>query len=327
MRTLSLLLLIFIFSAACKEEKNIAYTDPGKLLALNTGTVAESERLSHGVLQTIDNFPSKHVRRRSIYVWLPVDYYSKPSKHAVLYMHDGQMLFDPETTWNKQEWGVDETLTKLMLDGIAKNTIVVGIWSHSDTRHSEYFPQKPFESLTQEQKDAVLKTTYNKAPMFKEAPAADSYLKFIVEELKPYIDKNFSTLPDRENTYIAGSSMGGLISMYAVCEYPEIFGGAACLSTHWIGTVNSKNNPLPQAFADYMTQKLPDPATHKFYFDYGTRTLDAFYGPSQLKVDKVMKAKGYTPKNWMTKKFNGHDHSENSWKKRLHIPLTFLLKK
>ena len=112
-----------------------------------------------------------------------------------------------------------------------------------------------------------------------------------------------------------------------MCEYPEVFAGAACLSTHWIGTVNSKKNPIPKAFTDYMSRKLPDPKNHKFYFDYGTRGLDAYYGSPQYKVNKVMKAKGYTSKNWMSRRFKGHSHSENYWKRRLHTPLTFLLKK
>lgn len=324
MRTLSLLIIALLFSTPSKKEKNTTYSPVGKE-SMETPIVT-TEKISSGLLQTI-NFPSKHVRKRNVYVWLPEDYYNNKEKHAVLYMHDGQMLFDPTTTWNKQEWGVDEALSKLIKNGTVKRTIVIGIWNHKDIRHSEYFPQKPLETLKKEQKEAILKTKSDGKPIFKGELMADRYLKFIVEELKPYIDKNFRTLTDQKNTYIAGSSMGGLISMYAMCEYPKVFSGAACLSTHWIGTKSSKNNPIPQVFVSYMTQKLPDPKNHKFYFDYGTRGLDAYYGSPQYKVNKVMKAKGYTSKSWMSRRFKGHDHSENSWKKRLHIPLTFLLKK
>jgi enterochelin esterase-like enzyme len=120
--------------------------------------------------------------------------------------------------------------------------------------------------------------------------------------------------------------MGGLISMYAICEYPQVFGGAACLSTHWPGIFAMEGNPIPGAFVDYMRQHLPDPKTHKIYFDYGDQTLDAMYPPLQKKVDEVMRAKGFSKKNWVTKAFPGDDHSEKSWSKRLGIPLLFLLK-
>jgi hypothetical protein len=85
------------------------------------------------------------------------------------------------------------------------------------------------------------------------------------------------------------------------------------------------DNPMAKAFRKYLSVNLPSPETHKIYFDYGTKTLDAAYEPYQKKVDKLMSAAGYTDKNWMTKKFEGHDHSERSWASRLHIPLTFLL--
>ena len=76
--------------------------------------------------------------------------YSKEKKYSVLYMHDGQMLFDASSTWNKQEWKVDEIVSSLMHSGKIKNTIVVAIWNHSDIRHSDYFPNKPFKTLSDE---------------------------------------------------------------------------------------------------------------------------------------------------------------------------------
>lgn len=153
---------------------------------------------------------------------------------------------------------------------------------------------------------------------------SDDYLKFITEELKPFIDRRYATLPNVESTFIAGSSMGGLISIYAVCEYPEVFGGAACLSTHWIGIFTDENNPFPDAFIEYLHQNLPSPAYHRIYFDYGTETLDALYEPYQLRVDQIMISKGYSSANWQTRKFMGEEHSEEAWRKRLHIPITFL---
>lgn len=121
--------------------------------------------------------------------------------------------------------------------------------------------------------------------------------------------------------------MGGLISMYAICEYPNVFGGATCLSTHWPGIFTVENNPIPEAFVTYLRTNLPYPFNHKFYFDYGDKTLDALYLPLQKKVDEVMKAKGFTHRNWITKFYPADDHSEKSWNRRLNIPLEFLLKK
>ncbi len=81
---------------------------------------------------------------------------------------------------------------------------------------------------------------------------SDEYLKFLVKELKPFVDKNYSTYTDAPHTFMMGSSMGGLISMYAICEYPEVFGGAICMSTHWPGIFVSENNPIPLAFQNYL---------------------------------------------------------------------------
>ncbi|MBC7868394.1 MAG: esterase, partial [Gloeobacteraceae cyanobacterium ES-bin-316] len=158
-------------------------------------------------------------------------------------------------------------------------------------------------------------------------PISDNYLRFLVQELMPFIDIKFSTAKEPKNTFIAGSSMGGLISIYAICEYPEVFGGAACLSTHWPGVFTVDNNPVPAAFINYLQNNLPNPDNHNIYFDYGDQTLDALYPPLQKKVDEVMKAKGFTGKNWVTKFFPGENHSEAAWAKRFTIPLLFLLKK
>jgi enterochelin esterase-like enzyme len=118
--------------------------------------------------------------------------------------------------------------------------------------------------------------------------------------------------------------MGGLISLYAICEYPDVFGGAACLSTHWPGIFAVEGNPIPEAFLNYMRSHLPNPNSHTIYFDYGDQTLDALYPPLQQKVDEVMQEKGFDASNWKTQFFPGKDHSEKSWKERLAIPLQFL---
>ena len=280
-----------------------------------------------GTIRYFEKFASAFVTPRNVAVWLP-DGYSNKEKYAVLYMHDGQMLFDATRTWNKQEWQADETAAKLMAEGKTKKFIIVGIESLAPLRHSNYFPQQPFESLPQKTIDSLYAVSSSVIPpVFGTKVNSDYYLQFIVKELKPFIDKTFSVKTDRSNTFIAGSSMGGLISMYAICEYPNVFGGAACLSTHWPGFYTTENNPIPTAFLKYLKSHLPSPKNHKIYFDYGDQTLDALYAPFQKQADVIMNEKGFTTKNWETKFFPGEDHSEKAWSKRLGIPFAFLLSK
>lgn len=297
------------------------------LLFLTVQHSAQIPKVIGGKIERIADFKSKYVTPRNVDVWLPEDY-SALKKYAVLYMQDGQMLYDPEITWNKQSWNVDDIISGLLKNGEIRNTIVVGVWNDSKLRHFDYFPQKPFESLTAAEKDTV-RTQLTKSGRSDQifSPNSDNYLKFLVKELKPFIDRKYSTYKDKANTFIAGSSMGGLISMYAICEYPKVFGGAACLSTHWTGTFTNKNNPFPESVLKYFNKNLPDPKTHKIYFDCGDQTLDALYPEIQKKVDIIITEAGYTDTNWKTLYFPGENHSEEAWNKRLHIPLEFLLEK
>ncbi len=275
---------------------------------------------SSGTIKSFKNFKSVYIDAKNIDVWLPPNY-NPNKKYAVLYMHDGQMLFDSTTTWNKQEWQVDETLSTLFKEKNIKQCIVVGIYNNGKYRHSEYFPQEPLNLLPSSLKDSIIKDE------LQGKAQADNYLLFITKELKPFIDSTFKTYTNSKNTCIAGSSMGGLISMYAICQYPNIFGAAACLSTHWIGSAKRMNPLIPQAFNTYLQQHLSQLKNHKIYFDYGTVALDALYKVHQQNIDSTMQNAGFTQKNWITKEFVGADHSEKSWSKRLDIPLRFILTK
>ena len=292
-----------------------------------TTTYAQVPTPQQGRIVRHENFPSAHVTPRNVDVWLPAQY-DPQKKYAVLYMQDGQMLFDSTLTWNKQEWGVDETLSQLMLEKKIKDCIVVGIWNGGRSRHAEYFPQKPFESLSASQQEMVYNAyRSNGQSIFFGIPImSDRYLNFLTQELKPFIDKTYATKTDRSNTFIAGSSMGALISLYAICEYPSIFGGAACLSTHWPGLFTMENNPVPGAFFSYLEQSLPSPTRHRIYFDHGTETLDSMYASLQKSVDLIMAKGGYKSKQWLSRSWPGQDHSERSWRGRFALPASFLLK-
>jgi predicted alpha/beta superfamily hydrolase len=147
-----------------------------------------------GSIQRIDSFQSTFVTPRNIDVWLP-EGYDPSKKYAVLYMHDGQMLFDSTQTWNKQAWNVDDVVTDLMSSGRIRDLIIVGIWNGGQTRHQDYFPQKPFEQMSSIDQDTVL-AQLQRAGRTKEVfrPRSDNYLKFIVKELKPYIDRHYLSL-------------------------------------------------------------------------------------------------------------------------------------
>jgi predicted alpha/beta superfamily hydrolase len=170
--------------------------------------------VSAGKVVRYQDFKSVFVDARNVDVWLPASY-NKNKKYAVLYMHDGQMLFDSTQTWNKQEWGVDETISQLKTENKIKDCIVVGIWNGGKSRHIDYFPQKPFEALSRAEQDTLYAANrLNGNSVFSGRVQSDNYLKFLVNELKPFIDKNFSTNKTPIATFIAGSSMGGLISIY-----------------------------------------------------------------------------------------------------------------
>ena len=264
-----------------------------------------------------EDFPSSIVPPRNVEVWLPPNYQQLDAL-PVLYMFDGGGIFHEKRGWGGQGinrgWQVDEVLDSLNKAGTVPEIIVVGIFNIGNLRFQEYMPAQPkdlIESRMAESEEVRYKD-------YKDKPIkSDEQLRFIVEELKPFIDATYKTKKDRNNTFIAGSSMGGLISAYAICEYPEVFGGAACFSTHW--------PPLDGVFLEYIKTNLPDPATHKIYFDHGTEGLDGEYEPFQNIADAAMEARGYEKNvNWMTLKFEGGEHNAISWNARFHIPMEFL---
>jgi enterochelin esterase-like enzyme len=261
-------------------------------------------------------FHSDFVDARNVDIWLPENY-SPKKKYAVLYMHDGQMLYDAGKAWNAREWDVETTLTKLRKEGKIRDVIVVGIYNNGNKRHIEYFPEKAIPYIGEPEHDKLW-------GLLQGAPLADAYLRFLVTELKPFIDKQYSTKTNRKNTFLCGSSMGGLISIYGMCEYPKVFGGAACLSTHWIGHFD-KNEQIPAGLNEYLRKHLPSPSHHKIYFDHGTVGLDANYPEFQKQVDVLVREAGYTKKNFLSLEFPGENHNETYWSARLHIPLAFIL--
>ena len=268
-----------------------------------------------GITGTVERFTatSDLVTSRDVEVWLPPSYPSDSDRHyPVLYMHDGQNLYDPEQSkYAKWDWGIDEALTALIADDHVPEVIVVGIHSDEATRNLDYFPQKVGADHAE-----AFQRDFGQFDL--DQLNADNYLTFLVNELKPKIDATYRTKPERGDTTVMGSSMGGLISLYAISEYPEIFGKAGMVSTHF---------PLGGgALVDYFVDRLPDPQTHRLYFDFGTETLDHNYEGYQDRMDGAVMTAGYKAgDNWTTRKFQDHDHSERAWRNRVHVLLQFLL--
>ncbi len=285
----------------------------------NKGLVVQ--KVSTGKLDVYPNFHSNLIRQRDVAVWMP-EGYAKGQPVDVLYMHDGQQIFDSLATWNHQEWEVDEVMGRLITDNTIRPTIVVAIANIGEDRLVDYFPQKAWNYLGDSEK---AKLDYDKLN-------ADRYLRFIVEELKPFIDREYQPLTTAEHTFVMGSSMGGLISLYAVCEYPQMFGGAGCLSTHVPLILSDElvNNPAAvdrwaAAFRSYVKDKLAMPNTHLIYMDRGSVGLDGLYKPYQDLMDQQFKAQGWDARHFVTIVFEGHQHMEIYWAQRLEQPLKFLL--
>lgn len=282
--------------------------------------------VSRGTLLRV-GLSSEYISERPLDIWLPSTYDGK-RKHAVLYMFDGQMLFDPTTTWNGQEWRVDETLDSLCRKRFILPTVVVAMHNGGAQRNFEYFPQAPAAELQEQFSDSLLleiAQRYGSQEAFE--VQSDAYLKYLVEEVKPLIEANFRVYKDASATAVMGSSMGGLMSMYALGEYPEVFGAALCMSTHWPGGF-APNEQVPNTFLSYMKKHYDPSNGRKIYFDHGTETLDGMYEPFQKKVDALLLDKGYAQgEQWVTKKFPGAAHDEKSWASRLHHPLLFAFAK
>jgi len=279
--------------------------------------------VSKGSIERVSPFNSQFVKSRYLDIWLPPGY-SNEKNYDVLYMHDGRMLFDAQTTWNKQEWMVDEVAGSLIEQNKVRPFIVVAIPNAGKNRHSEFFPQQPFQYLSAAQQSAMYKI--ERAPdtlLFNSQVYSDNYLKFIVKEVVPYIEEHYSVNIGAAHRYLAGSSMGGLISWYGLMQYPNEFAGAICMSTHWPGTF-AEDKAVFQSFLTYIDKNLPLLSSHKLYFDHGDQTLDAMYPVLQQKLDKLMQQHQYPSSQWRSLAFPGENHSEASWSKRLSIPLEFI---
>jgi len=252
--------------------------------------------------------------KRRVDVWLPSAYQNEAQRaFPVLYMHDGQMVFDlPHNP--DGGWMVHQSIERLAEDEKIDPPIVVAIPS-TVQRTFEYLPAKAIKYP--EGIEAYLKLK-SRIPSDEHLQKSLILMAWIVDTVKPFIDSHYRTLSDPDNTAIMGSSLGALAALTMFCEYPQVFHKAACLSSHW--------PILGDGMISYLADNLPSHNGRKLYFDYGSEGLDSDYAPWQAKVDALLKERAYEEgKEFVSWSFPGEGHSTKAWAARLHIPLTFLL--
>jgi predicted alpha/beta superfamily hydrolase len=242
---------------------------------------------------------------RDIFVYLPPSYLTSNRRYPVLYMHDGQNLFDQASSY-AGEWGVDETMERLGHEEHLE-AIVVGIPNQGRHRVDEYSPYH----------DPYLG-----------GGRGDRYLDYLVHTLKPRIDRDFRTLPGRQQTGLMGSSMGGLITLYAFFRHSDVFGFAGAMSPSlW--------------FAQGAIFETVEAAAYhpgKIYLDAGTRELGSHpysrtphagsrrYYSNVRRMKRILVRKGYRPVyDLLHVEEKWANHSEASWARRLPVALRFFL--
>ena len=231
---------------------------------------------------------------RKIWIYLPPDYETSGKRYPVIYMHDGQNLFDDFTSFSG-EWRVDETLNDIYKE-TGKSAIVIGIDNGGDKRLAEYSP-------------------WNNEK-YKTTGEGDLYVDFLAKTLKPYIDKTFRTQKQSSRTIILGSSMGGLISLYASAKYPSVFGKAGIFSpAFWFVSKDLK------MFLNINKNNLKH---SKFYFVAG-KNEDESMVPEIETVNQLLLKKSVPEKNIVVKIDEDGTHSESYWKRELKAGLIWLL--
>ena len=276
---------------------------------------AQKKLPGNGRVRQFPHFPSSQITPRDVEVWLP-EGYPQFGPYAVIYMQDGQDLFDSTRAVGGVAWKADKAASALLRSKKIQQCILIGIHAGPEGE-LDYIPRSLFDALPVNLQNKIT-TEYQGKPL------SDAYLLFLVKELKPFIDNSFYTNRSPEGTSIAGAGMGGLLALYALCEYPNIFGAAACMSTHWPVSKKANDARIPKAMKAYLTKKLPADGKHRIYFDYGTQDVDKQYKPYQLDVDLLMKEKGYSKKNWVTKEYAGSGHTNADWQMRFPAVLKFL---
>lgn len=282
----------------CVEMSNRSFTF-GTTSTLNVQVINWADKCgnAHTAQENVsilsDSFYIPQLNRyRRIWICLPKDYNNSQTRYPVLYMHDGQNLFDDNTAF-AGEWGIDESLNSLISQG-NQSSIVVGIDNGGNNRINEYSPW--------------INSNYG-------GGEGEKYMKFIIETLKPHIDSLFRTLSDRENTGILGSSMGGLISFYGGLKYQEIFSKIGIFSPSFWFSQDC------YSYAEQATKR----ANMKMYFLAGGQ--ESGVGESCKNMIKSLKKAGFTDEEMLLKEVPSGQHSEWFWKQEFPAAYQWLFPK
>jgi predicted alpha/beta superfamily hydrolase len=247
-------------------------------------------------LRRHDSFHSEFLKHdRDVLVWLPAAYRESTRRYPVLYMHDGQNLFEPETAFQKGEhWRLGETAAELINAGDVEPLIIVGIYNTGEARKEEYTPTHDLKLG---------------------GGGAGDYGRMIVEELKPFIDRTYRTRPEPAATGIGGSSLGGLVSLYLAFTHPQVFQRVAALSPSVWWNSRSILKTVRQARA-----KPP----LRIWVDMGTAE-----GKRGLDDARLLKAAlvglGFVPDvDLRYAEYEGATHSEEAWAERVAPMLKWL---
>lgn len=266
----------FTFSGSA-QTLNLTIQSWEDLGSTNPGTAASNVQ----ILSNSFGMPQLSTTRR-IWLYLPPDYDTSTKRYPVLYMQDGQNLFDNQTSFSG-EWQVDETLNTLFSQG-DYGAIVVGIDNGGANRLNEYSPW--------------VNSQYG-------GGQGDAYLQFITQTLKPYIDANFRTRTEPSLNALIGSSMGGLIATYGACAYPNVFQKVGSMSPAYWFSLNDLNN--------YINTSVSGLQNHRFYFVCGTNESSSMV-PDINTVKNNLATKGLTTANTRTKFDSYGVHSESYWR-------------
>lgn len=266
---------------------------------------------------------SAHFGNRIVDVWIPPNY-DTSINYPVIYFNDGQMLFDANSTWNGQEWRIDETMNYYINNGNSPY-VVVGVYNAGKFRHQEYLPEDIInfiesDQTANEEVNSVIKAKQN-GEIF-----SNNYLEFLKKELRPMIENEFSVSKHYSQNFIAGSSMGGLISYYACMKQRNQWGGMIALSSHWPIVFSLNHNPFPQAFLDYTRSNISLGHNQQiWYLGTGTETLDSMYAKAHDNMVKMILGTGKIQKNnFKHEVFQGMNHSEDAWSQQFPKALKFI---
>lgn len=276
-----------------------------------------------GRFVTIAAVPSVNIVPPRVTIWLPPGYDAGRQRYGVVYMHDGQNLFDRKRSSYDKVWAADRSVLRLVAARRIAPVIVVGIDQPGEARYRQYFPQALYAMASPALQADIDSSA--KGPL-----TGDAYLRFLTDELKPLIDPTYRTRADAAHTAVIGSSMGGLISCYAFVERPDVFGRAGCVSTHWPLTFQLKLAPgdeRPALWKAYLTQRLGKPAGRRLWMDHGDQTLDANYAPFQALIDADLVALGWRKgRDFESRAYPRAAHEENAWAARMDDILGWLLR-